>query len=225
MVIAIVGGFVLLVLGFGAGYLIASQTATQSAVSTSPSSVVSENPTPSPSPSPLTPSPPPSVAGEGLPQDWSLCTNTVDKFSVGYPGTWFTFRPKQELTCAYFDPAPFTYSKDADLEHGGGPKAAMRANMGSSDLETHGQINTEPSDYNVLLKENTKVLGSKALRFETEYKQEGGFEEVGTRTYGFIIDRGGRAFFLMAKATPSKAKDFPGYKSVIDQAVKTVRFF
>jgi hypothetical protein len=225
LLIAILGGVVLLGGGFGGGYLVANQRAQQPAPTRSPSPTPSATPSPESSPTVQAPPTAAPVEAGSLPQDWSLCTNVVQRFSVGYPGNWFTFSPTLELACHYFDPNSFSYSAGDELEHGQEPKAATRSFMGSSTFETHVNLSTEPADYNVLLKEPTQISGLPALRYETEYKQEGGFSEVGTKTYGFIVNRGGKAFFLIASVPPARIKDYPSYKVVIDQAIKTVKFY
>jgi hypothetical protein len=154
---------------------------------------------------------------EDLPASWTLCQNQLRGSSMGYPGDWFTTSVGANDTCSLFDEASFTIVPNSEY-----PLVAMTAVQVETTLAAYVADATAPSDVTTLLKENTTVAGKAAVRFETKSVQSGLYD-VGTRHYGYAIDRGSKVFVLSTLGVPSETR-YDSRKFIVDTAKGTLRF-
>jgi hypothetical protein len=154
---------------------------------------------------------------EVLPASWKLCQNQLRGSSMGYPGEWFTASLNETDKCSLFHESSFTVVPNAEY-----PLVAMTAFQIDQPLAAYIASATAPGDVTTVLKENTTVAGKAAVRFETTSLQAGLYD-VGTRHYGYAIDRGSRTFVLSTLAVPSETR-YNSWKLVVDTAKGTLRF-
>jgi hypothetical protein len=210
------GSIVLAGAGFGAGYLVFGDGG--SSIETSAKESSSPPPSVSPSPSPV-PSPSPSPPAAAVPQDWSVCTNSVKRFSIGYPGGWVTHHVKAEDACNLFDPESFTYVEDSE-----GPSVAMTAFLYTENVDQIVKISSDDQARKVIKMTNTQVGGRRSVLIELEATGSG-IEEKGTKIYEYFIDRDGRAFSVGTHVEPKRAQRYAEFQAVIDQAAKALKFY
>jgi hypothetical protein len=186
--------------------------------SMSPAATPSVSPTPSPTPS-ISPSPsasPSPAAPASLPTGWQSCTNSHVGFEIGYPADWHTASLNPQQVCQQFDPIAFIVPVDSEY-----PLTALNAvqTPGAFDPAVSGKA--DPSAQ-TLLREASTVGGRRAVRFEESLIQEG-ILPVGTKRYGYVIDRDGTEFLVFTIAVPSII-EYADWKAVVDQAVETLQF-
>ncbi len=185
------------------------------AASTSPSLVPTASPSPmiSPRPSPTAlPSQPASP-----PTGWLSCTNAHAGFEIGYPAAWHTAALNPQQACQQFDPLAFEIPVDSEY-----PLTALYAvqTQDPFDPETSGAADPFAR---TLVREDTTVGGRRAVRFEQSIVEAGSYP-AGTTSYGYVIDRDGREFRVFTVAVPESSGDYETWKTIVDQAVGTVRF-
>lgn len=206
--------------GFGAGYLVFGRDPKRIVTSATPSPSASPSPAGTSSPTPIpTPTPSPSPAAPLVPQDWSVCTNNMKRFSIGYPGGWVTHHVKAEDACNLFDPETFTYIEDSE-----GPEVAMTAFLHNENVDQIVKVSSDEQFRKTIKRTDTQVGGRRAVLLELEATGSG-MEEKGSRIYEYFIDRDGRAFSVGTFVEPKKAQRYAEFQAVIDQAVKTLKFF
>jgi hypothetical protein len=154
---------------------------------------------------------------EDMPASWKLCQNQLRGSSMGYPGEWFTTSLGASDKCSLFHETSFTIVPNAEY-----PLVAMTAVQVETTLAAYITDAFAPSDVTTLIKENTTVAGKAAVRFETKSVQSGLYD-VGTRHYGYAIDRGSRVFVLSTLAVPTETR-YDGWKFVVDTAKGTLKF-
>ena len=154
---------------------------------------------------------------EDMPASWKLCQNQLRGSSMGYPGEWFTTSQGESDKCSLFHETTFTIVPNSEY-----PLVAMTAVQVDTTLAAYIADATAPSDVTTLLKENTTVAGRAAVRFETRSVQSGLYD-VGTRRYGYAIERGTRVFVLSTLAVPTETR-YDSWKFVVDTARGTLRF-
>lgn len=153
-----------------------------------------------------------------LPPFWSLCTNINRSYSIGYPSGWYTTHLGPAQACEYFDPRPFEIVPGTEF-----PPTALFAARTRESVEAYvGQL-TDPMFFETIRREETTVGDRPAVVVETEATGQGE-SEPGERTYGYVVDVGGRAFVVLATGLPGDER-YEDFKAVADGAVKTVRFF
>jgi hypothetical protein len=169
-------------------------------------------------------SPPPGTAGDGaeppaevLPASWRLCQNPLRGSSMGYPGDWFTTSMGASDACSMFHPTAFTIPVAGEF-----PLVALNAVQTDDSLATYVGHMTDPMFQTTVRNEATTVLGLLARRFEVTSLGEG-LDEVGTRRYGYVIDRGGRAFVIYTVARAGETR-YDNWKFIVDTAKGTLRF-
>jgi hypothetical protein len=172
----------------------------------SPAPSVSRSPSASPSPS----------APASLPLGWQSCANTHVGFEIGYPGDWQTASLNAQQVCQQFDPIAFTVPVDSEY-----PLTALNAvqTPGVFDPAVSGKADRYAE---TLLREEATVGGRRAVRFEESLIQAG-ILPVGTKRYGYVIDRDGTEFLVFTIAVPSVV-EYADWKAVVDQAVETLEF-
>jgi hypothetical protein len=213
----IASGVLLLGAGVGLGYVLFRSG---SAITTSPASSPSPIPSVSPSPIPsLSPSPSPTPTPPAAPEGWSLCTNPPKRFSIGYPGGWVTRNEGAEDACGMFDPENFDFPRE-------GPSSIGMVVIGDGLTvdQLINQITAPEAERKVLKKEETKVGDRRAVLLETEATGRGD-ETAKSHVYEYVIDRNGKAFNVRTYVEPNRMSRYAEFRSVIDQAVKTLKFF
>jgi hypothetical protein len=168
-------------------------------------------------------------AGDALPAGWSRCTNAERSFasySIGYPGGWYTTHLNAEQACEYFDPEPFEILEGTEF-----PPTALFATVTLEPIDAYVDQLTDPMFFDTVRREDTTVGGREAVLVETVATGEGE-NEPGERRYGYVVDvscisnecvKSGRVFVVLATALPGDER-YDEFKSVADEAVKTVRF-
>jgi hypothetical protein len=166
---------------------------------------------------------------DDLPAGWSRCTNAERRFrgySVGYPGGWYTTHLTPEQACEYFDPEPFEILEGTEF-----PPTALFVTVTLEPVDTYVDQLTDPMFFNTIRREDTTVGGQPAVLVETVATGEGE-SEPGERRYGYVIDiscindecvKSGRVFVALTTGLPGDER-YDEFKSVTDEAVKTVRF-
>jgi len=167
--------------------------------------------TPSTAASPSTAGDDRPTTGPSLPHGWRRCVNTVEGFSIAYPGDWYTTEIRPREVCRQFHPTTFVIPREGEY-----PLTAL--NVGWVD-GFPGRVDTEFD--RVLRWEQTTVAGRPAVRVETE-STGAGQDVIGTRRYGYTIRHGNRLISVFAAAEPG-ATGYPGWKAVVDQAARTIR--
>ena len=99
---------------------------------------------------------------------------------------------------------------------------ALNAVQTDESLSAYRAQITDPMYFTTIGVEPTTVLGLSALRFETTSLGEG-LDSVGTRRFGYIIDRSGRAFVIWTVATAGEAR-YDEWKTNVDIARDSLRF-
>jgi hypothetical protein len=189
-----------------------SPTAT---ASTSPAPSVSASPMQSASPSPSsTTAPSPSAS---LPEGWLSCTNSHDGYQIGYPAGWHTASLNAQEVCGQFHPTAFTVPVDGEY-----PMTGLNAIQTDEVFDPERSGRRDPAYVRTLIREETTVLGRRAIRFEESLIGEGMYPD-GTMRYGYVIDRDGREFIIFTFAVPLE-KRYEDWKPMVDQAVETLSF-
>ncbi|RDI73389.1 Sporulation and spore germination [Gaiella occulta] len=158
-----------------------------------------------------------SAATAALPPGWKVCANRLRGYAIGYPGGWYTAQLRASERCSAFDPQPFRVEPGTErpltrLQVSIEAASAVRVAGWFTDRRfTHGRYAP------------TRVNGRGGYRFEAVANNQGIFP-AGTRFYGYVLDRGGRAFVVQT-AVPPQRSGYASFKTVVDRAVASVRFF
>ena len=191
----------------------ADKGAPSAGASDTPSVILSDIAGPTTAPPPPAPAPP----VEDLPASWKLCQNPLRGSSMGYPGDWYTTSLSPSDACSMFHPDPFTIVPNSD-----GPLVALHAYQSQSTAAQTLAGFTDPEQYTTILSEPTTAVGRPAHRFEV-VSLGVAMIAVGTRLYGYIIDRGGKAFTLYTVAAAGDGR-YNNWKFVVDTAKGTLKF-
>jgi hypothetical protein len=148
---------------------------------------------------------------------WSVCTNARGGYSIAYPSGWYTTHLRPAQACEYFDPEPFEIIEGTEF-----PPTGLFASFSTQPVDEYLAQLTDPMFFETLRREETTVNGLPAVLVETSSTGQGE-SEPGQRTYGYVIDRNGRAFAVLAIGLPGD-EQYEVFKSVADDAVQTVRF-
>jgi hypothetical protein len=143
------------------------------------------------------------------PESWSTCTNSRDRYTIAYPGSWHA------KDCRLFDPKPIEIVEGSDC--------CPTALMVSQERETFKRVSawaTDPLFVRTLSRAEISVDGHQAIRVETEATGEGLYDE-GTLSYLYVIDRDGLALIVETVAAPDA--DFERQQRVVDQAVESLQ--
>ncbi len=177
----------------------------------------SESPTAAPTkPAPPKPTPTKDPSG-ALPAGWTLCQNVIRGSSIAYPGGWFTTHLNEAEKCSQFHPDEFTIPIAGEY-----PLTALNAVQSPETYAMYVAGVTDSESVTVISQSNTTVAGLPAKKIETSSLGLGLFD-AGTKWYGYVINRGGKAFAVYAMARPGESR-YASWKTVVDQAVTTVRF-
>jgi hypothetical protein len=164
-----------------------------------------------------------------LPAGWSRCTNAERRFrrySIGYPGGWYTSHLTPEQACEYFDPEPFEILAGTEF-----PPTALFVTVALEPVDRYVDQLTDPMFFDTIRREDTTVGGRPAVLVETVATGEGE-SEPGERRYGYVVDIGcannecvksGRVFVVLATGLPDDER-YEEFKAVADEAVKTAQF-
>jgi hypothetical protein len=160
---------------------------------------------------------PPQPPVEDLPASWKLCQNPMTGSSMGYPGDWHTTSLSPSDACELFHPEPFTIPAGDSL------RVALYASQSQATAAQVLAGFTDPERYTTILSEPTTAVGRPAYRFEVVVSQGAPLIIEGTRVYGYIIDRGGKAFVLRTEGLAGEPR-YDNWKSVVDTAKGTLKF-
>jgi hypothetical protein len=165
---------------------------------------------------------------DALPAGWSRCTNAERRFrrySIGYPGGWYTSHLTPEQACEYFDPEPFEILEGTEF-----PPTALFVTMALEPFDVYVEQLTDPIFFDTIRREDTNVDGLDAVLIETVATGEGE-NEAGERRYGYVVQascagnvcvKGGRVFVVLATALAGDER-YDEFKTVADEAVKTAQ--
>jgi hypothetical protein len=157
-------------------------------------------------------------ADEVIRPGWSLCTNSRRGYTIGYPSGWYTTHLRPAQACEYFDPEPFEIVAGTEF-----PPTGLFAALTDQSVESYVEQLTDPMFFETIRREETTVGDRRAVLVETEATGQGE-SEPGERTYGYVLDHGGRAFAVLAIGLPGDER-YVEFKNVADEAVRTVLFF
>ena len=143
----------------------------------------------------------------------------MKRYSIGYPGGWVEHHNKPEQACLLIDPEPFTFPEDSEP-----PPVALRTFLLDETFDAVVRSLTEDSSRTVLRREETNLGGRRTVILELQ-STGGALEEKGTKIYFYVMDKDGKAFAAEAYAPPRRTNRYPEFKQVLDQAVKTLKFF
>ena len=186
----------------------------------------------------------PSTSAAGLPEGWSLCTNEVRGFQIGYPGDWHTTdvffsERRRGDSCTVFSPEPFDLvGEQGDplgvaVEEGCGYPVCVR--FVSADLDdTFVAELTDAARVEVLVREDLDVAGWPAIRLERTVTLPTLGEPEGTYYHYLLEVRDGTILFTTpgrdivvgdayGHTQEVRAADYGSYKQVVDQMIATLR--
>jgi hypothetical protein len=152
-----------------------------------------------------------------LPEGWRRCNNTHHRFSIGYPRHWHSTQLRRAEKCRQFDRQPFTVPEASEY-----PITALNAVASTTIFSELVRSPNDPVFEERLQWQKTWISGRRALRYETVATGEGLYEK-GTRTYGYAVNRNGKAFMVFTM-TPPGSNRYAQNKLVVDRAVRTLRF-
>jgi hypothetical protein len=157
------------------------------------------------------------AASTRAPATWNACTNGAFGFTIEYPPEWHTTPvPRGGGECLFFEPEPFEIPEDSDFT--GTAIEVLPAQESYANVVAG---LTDERFARVLARSETTIAGRDAVRIEAEATGEG-LLDAGTRTYAYVIDRGGRA--LIVQTTEAAGTDFGERKRVLDRAARSLRF-
>lgn len=169
----------------------------------------------------ITPTPSPAAESpqeDGLPSGWTLCTNEPRRYVIGYPEDWHTESTGPRYECRWFDPEPFELEPGTEA-----PLTALTVNPTRRPFEK-AREGLGSSESHRLESEETVRLGDReAVRFERVQTRDLLFPE-GTRTYGYLLDHEGQAFYVQTAEVPGADVDYERNKEVVDQAARSLQF-
>ncbi len=145
-----------------------------------------------------------------LPHGWRRCVNSVENYSIGYPGSWHTTQIRPEEVCAQFHPSRFTIPAESEY-----PLTALNAKRVSAPPSR-----TDTEYERTLLWERTTVAGRPAVRFETS-STGAGMDLAGTRQYGYVIHLGHGLISIHTTAEPGETR-YAAWKVVVNKAARTL---
>jgi hypothetical protein len=137
--------------------------------------------------------------------------------SMGYPGGWYTTQLTPAAKCSQFHPEEFTIPVNGEF-----PLTALNAGQTDETVAQYVSGATDAAFATVNHRSTTSVPGMTAEKFETTSNGEGLYE-AGTKVYGYAINRGGRSFVVWTSAHPGESR-FGSWKTIVDQAITTLRF-
>lgn len=148
---------------------------------------------------------------------WRRCKNAHHRFSIGYPRHWHTTQLRPADRCRQFDRRPFTVPPNSEY-----PITALNAVPTTVSFTEYVASPTDPMFAETLQWKRTWICGRRALRFETVATGEGLYEK-GTRSYGYAVNRNGKAFVVFTMTPPNDGR-YAQNKAVVERAVRTLRF-
>jgi hypothetical protein len=168
---------------------------------------------------------PPKQTAVDVPDGWERCTNAAQRYSIAYPGDWYTtdvFDGSQDpaSACQWFSPEPFGPQGNVVPEGWGYPlEVAIR---GPFDDERTQE--TDPEAVDVLVDEDLLIQGHRAVRLEYETVND----VVGENGlhYEYVIEFDPETTLIVhTTATRGVVGVYAENKVVVDRAVDTLRFF
>lgn len=150
--------------------------------------------------------------------EWTSCANAHWGYTVEYPSGWYTASLGPRTDCAWFARERF------ELEQG--TEAPL------VDLEVRATIGTfrqaarqleDPYGERTLERAGVTIDGRKAIRFEKQQTQDLLYPS-GTRTYGYLLNRDGAAYWVLTLDVPGRSLPYGANKEVVDRAVRSLTF-
>lgn len=172
---------------------------------------------PSPTTTP-TPSPADGTREDGLPAGWTLCTNEVRGYAIGYPEDWHTASTGPRYVCRWFDPDRFEVERGTEA-----PLTALTVNPTQRPFEEAREGLRASESHRLESAETVTVAGREAVRFERVQTRDLLFPE-GTRTYGYLFDHADEALYVQTSEVPGADVDYERNKEVVDRAAATLQF-
>jgi hypothetical protein len=152
----------------------------------------------------------PPAAGPSMPRGWRRCVNSVEDYSIGYPGNWHTTQIRPAEACAQFHPNRFTIPLESEY-----PLTALNAKRVPAPPSR-----TDTEFERTLSWEETTVAGRHAVRFETS-STGAGQHQAGTRQYGYVLALGPGLMSIHTTAEPGETR-YAAWKIVVDKAAGTL---
>lgn len=167
---------------------------------------------------PVTDTPTPSPTQPSLPAGWTTCSNEVHGYTIGYPEEWHTASVNRDNTCRWFDPNHFEVEPATEP-----PPTAITVNPTQRPYgKARAQLQDSPR-HELETFEPVTVGGLEAVRYE-RVQTENLLYPAGTRTYGYLFDHDGSAFYLETRKIPDTDTDYEANKQVLDKAARTLEF-
>lgn len=168
----------------------------------------------------------PKQTATDVPDGWERCTNAPHRYSIAYPGDWFTtdvFDGAQDPAnaCQWFSPDAFGPQGNVVSESWGYPLEVAIRDAAFADVRAQ---ELDPEAVNVLVEEDLLVRGHRAVRLEVETRNdptgENGFH------YEYVIELDPTTTLIVhTTATRGVVGVYAENKVVVDRAVDTLRFF
>ena len=152
----------------------------------------------------------PPATTPSLPPGWRRCVNSVENYSIGYPGNWHTTQIRPQEACAQFHPSRFSIPLDSEY-----PLTALNVKRVPAPPSR-----TDTEFEHTLLWQQTTVAGRHAVRFETS-STGAGLYQAGTRQYGYVIRLGHSLISVHTTAEPGETR-YAAWKIVVNKAARTL---
>jgi hypothetical protein len=162
--------------------------------------------------------------GTDVPPGWERCTNEALGYSIGYPGAWHTtdvFDGEQDPAnaCRWFSPQPFGAEGNVVAEGWGYPLEVAAG--GPFDREVRQTL--DPEVARTVVEEDLLVDGHRAVRLEYETLVDL-IADTGLH-YQYVIEIDPKTTLIVhTTETRGIEGDYQDNRTVVDQAVETLRF-
>jgi hypothetical protein len=150
--------------------------------------------------------------------EWASCTNRRWGYTLDHPAEWHTVALGPPTRCRWFAREPFhleegTEAPLVDLE--------VRRTMGT--FQQAGLYLRNPFGERVLQRRGLVIDGRQAIRFEKE-QTEDLLYPTGTKTYGYLLNRGGKAYWVLTLDVPGRSLPYESNKDVVDRVARSLSF-
>lgn len=148
------------------------------------------------------------------------CTNSIYKYSLEYPITWFTTQRTEKERCQYFAPSVFSFPKSWD-----GPLTPILIRVVPTTEWEKTKITVASSSANqkVLQITDLKIDDALAQRIESKFTGEGLFDE-GAISVTYIIDHPTIPILAQFQTTKADDPNAADYTKILDNMAKSLKF-
>ena len=152
------------------------------------------------------------------PLGWASCANHHWGYTVDYPSDWYTTSLDARTRCTWFARERFELERGTD-----GPLVDLevRATIGS--FQQAARQLQDPFGERVVAREGLLIHGLQTIRFEKE-QTEDLLYPVGTRSYGYLLNHDGAAYWILTFDVPGQALPYDANKEVVDRAARSLSF-